>query len=654
MDYVYRLAEQIKGPHHDLNLEKRDSGIKAVGIFGSDFYDKLLLIKALRAEMPHILVFTTGLDAQMLHPQHWRSARNLVVASHFDLVLKDKEQHQKQSYQEKFHVFRDSRQTNIFYRTIEIVTNDVTRFEIPQPRIFEVGRNGFVHLASSDKSTSDDVLDKTIKRLARIFGWSPDTSASDDALDKTIKRLGLLAAIIFFLIWFHRAFRPNSRRLSIYLLLGELVILFIALPFATDESGEPLSFTDGTSLWPTIFIQIIAVLLAFAFCCKAISELDGNFCRLNEKYFQEAKLDEARSEWKVLVLPWSALIFGIVFYASNDVYPLGFPFKWCLVFLLLILVPYLREIEPWDFVSIKRWRQADNRHAGTANSNRNCCGIFRALRRLCIFNRPDNLPVSFHYFRYEDILWREYYNYGLVEHRQIRVASMWLFFAIIETIVIYLLPPWPLPCRGPTCGWASWTGVLSFSLIMILLFFVLDAVRLSFYWIQKLRTQHSLLADRIDFGALNNAIGNNLLPLESLERMITVVAERTQVVDRLIYYPMLCIILMLFAKITYFDNQDFPLSKGITFAASISLLFFSGFLIRYEAEKLKRSVIESAENLGKNKICKRREVERTIDRINGISDGAFKPMFEQPVMRSLLIILLSVGIFAGKYLNLFG
>ena len=30
-----------------------------------------------------------------------------------------------------------------------------------------------------------------------------------------------------------------------------------------------------------------------------------------------------------------------------------------------------------------------------------------------------------------------------------RVVAIWLFFAIIETILIYLLPPWPSPCRAP-------------------------------------------------------------------------------------------------------------------------------------------------------------------------------------------------------------
>ena len=191
---------------------------------------------------------------------------------------------------------------------------------------------------------------------------------------------------------------------------------------------------------------------------------------------------------------------------------------------------------------------------------------------------------------------------------------------------------------------------------MILLFCILDAVRLNYYWIKKLRTQHPLLIERNtwELDTFNNAtVSYSLLSLQSLEKIVAVVAERAEVVDKLIYYPMLCIMLMLFARITYFDNQDFPLSKGITFAASISLLFFSGFMLRYEAEKLKRSVIQCAEKLGKNNRCIHPEVRKVIKRIKGICEGAFEPMFEQPVLRALLIILASAGLFVGEYLKLF-
>jgi hypothetical protein len=42
---------------------------------------------------------------------------------------------------------------------------------------------------------------------------------------------------------------------------------------------------------------------------------------------------------------------------------------------------------------------------------------------------------------------------------------------------------------------------------------------------------------------------------------------------------------------------------------------------------------------------------RKLKEING---GIFQPMLEQPVMRALLLILASTGLFAGEYLMLAG
>ena len=105
--------------------------------------------------------------------------------------------------------------------------------------------------------------------------------------------------------------------------------------------------------------------------------------------------------------------------------------------------------------------------------------------------------------------------------------------------------------------------------------------------------------------------------------------------------------LMLFARITYFDNQEFPLSKGITFGAAISFLFLSGFVLRREANELKYCVKKSVRTMrvkGVGNMCVNNAVQdEIIRRIDGIDEGAFQPMLEQPVMQALLIIL------AGKY-----
>jgi hypothetical protein len=116
---------------------------------------------------------------------------------------------------------------------------------------------------------------------------------------------------------------------------------------------------------------------------------------------------------------------------------------------------------------------------------------------------------------------------------------------------------------------------------------------------------------------------------------------------------MFCIMLLLFAKITYFDNQELPLSKALTFGVAISVLFFSGFMLRHEANQLKLSIKKRVQDLGK-KYAEEKTGKQIVNRIDAIDEGAFQPMLEQPVMQALLIVLASIGPFAGEYLKLFG
>ncbi|MEP6879336.1 MAG: hypothetical protein ABI865_10845 [Nitrosospira sp.] len=659
LDYFHRLAEKIKNAHGTVNLGKRDSGAKAVVILGSDFNDKLLIIEALREEMPHLLILTTDLDAQMLYPRHWRSTRNLVAASHFDLLLREKKLEDdenkndethfwQRSYQNQFPPFRDSQQTNIFYRTLSIAANDdqsIEESKIAFPEIFEVGRNGFVRLDTAEKNDYHPT-DNTRKN---------DYYPTDNTQENTLKQLWLWFVIAVSLIVFHGTMRPWSKPLSWYLFLVTLTIFAIVFYLALEESKEPFSFTDGVSLWPTLLIQIIACFLALIFFVQTICELEGNFCRLSRRYFPALPLtntfcpnsnepDECEpwlrrrwdslgpwlrglsiKEWGVFVVPFVVLIGSIYVYARNDVYPSDFPFWWCFGILAVVAIIYL-IVELQNHVSIKHWMEANNWHPDLPPN-------------------PEN-P--------ESILWRQYYDHGRFAPRIARVVWIWLIFAIIETLLVYLLPPWPLPWRTDPASWidmALWTGVLSFTVIMLLLFFILDAVRLNVYWIRKLRTQHPLLS-----GQPLATVDPTLL-LRRLEEMILLVAERTRAVDKLIYYPMLCIMLMLLAKIAYFDNQEFPLSKGITFGAAISILFLSGFVLRHEANELKLGVKKSLWDIcrkSENDTKKVKKIDKTVKRIEAIDEGAFQPMLEQPVMQALLIILASIGLFAGEYLKIFG
>jgi len=85
-DYLRRLASDIALTHQKLKNEGR-KGIRAIGVLGSDVYDKLLILHALRQQFPKAIFFTTDLDAALLHREELPWTRNLLVASSFDLKI---------------------------------------------------------------------------------------------------------------------------------------------------------------------------------------------------------------------------------------------------------------------------------------------------------------------------------------------------------------------------------------------------------------------------------------------------------------------------------------------------------------------------------------------------------------------------------------
>ena len=85
-DYLRRLARRLKDKDRDLRKDGKD-GIKAIGVLGTDIYDKLLVLKSLRKLLPGTLFFTTNLDARFGHPDEWKEAHNLIVGFSFWIEL---------------------------------------------------------------------------------------------------------------------------------------------------------------------------------------------------------------------------------------------------------------------------------------------------------------------------------------------------------------------------------------------------------------------------------------------------------------------------------------------------------------------------------------------------------------------------------------
>ncbi len=136
-DDLRRLAVLMQ--NLDIDLRKGGGeGLKAVGLLGSDVYDKLELLKALHPMIPEAVFFTNNLDARLAHPDEWKETHNLIVVSAHDLSLKGP----YQQYQ-KVAPFRDSGQTALFEATLESMGKlQVEDAKPKHPFIFEIGRNG--------------------------------------------------------------------------------------------------------------------------------------------------------------------------------------------------------------------------------------------------------------------------------------------------------------------------------------------------------------------------------------------------------------------------------------------------------------------------------------------------------------------------------
>src|SRR4029077_9670869 len=136
-DYLRRLARQMKG---DNASWQRDDGfgIRAIGVLGSDIYDKPIVHRALRPQFPEAVFFTNNYDAHFERRDDWDVTHNLVIASPFGSTLPP-EIYPRQ------HIppFRDSNQTSMYVGTL-VATGRMTEEEAEylswQPHIFEIGR----------------------------------------------------------------------------------------------------------------------------------------------------------------------------------------------------------------------------------------------------------------------------------------------------------------------------------------------------------------------------------------------------------------------------------------------------------------------------------------------------------------------------------
>ena len=168
LDYIPRLADHIEQVNRELFVDSPAAQIRAIGVLGSDLYDKLLTLQALRPRFPNAIFFTTDLDARLWHPNQLKWTRNMVVASSFGLELQPE-------LQQDIPPFRDSYQTAEYLSCLSalgLVSPD--ELKCISPRLFEIGRNGPVDLSAQPGATpAEQSLKKAFRSEWQLLKYPP-------------------------------------------------------------------------------------------------------------------------------------------------------------------------------------------------------------------------------------------------------------------------------------------------------------------------------------------------------------------------------------------------------------------------------------------------------------------------------------------------
>jgi len=178
-DDIRRLAKMLQDLDRDLrngNSRNENSsngilrraksrGLRAIGLLGSDIYDKLELLKALRPMFPGAVFFTNYLDARLTHPDEWKETHNLIVVSARGLSLESS----KEEFQ-RVAPFRDGGQTALFEATLvatgQIKPDDI---QIPKsPLLFEIGQNGARELHLRGEKDTNELFNVFQRYLLHI------------------------------------------------------------------------------------------------------------------------------------------------------------------------------------------------------------------------------------------------------------------------------------------------------------------------------------------------------------------------------------------------------------------------------------------------------------------------------------------------------
>ena len=613
-DYLRRLADKIYCLNRDLCQTSKGS-VKAIGVLGSDFYDKYLVLQALGQRFPNVVFFTIDLDARFLYHPYNKWTRNLVVASGFGLQL-------RQGLQEEVPPFRDTHQTSLFLATLRafadrpyniLQTGDLE--QVTRPRIFEIGRTRAFDLTPKNQKVSKD---------NNIHPVPADTTLMIKSF--TDNNYLIIFIIILFVMIYYLSKSSRRERVQRVLQNWDISILALVIVFyiihlfnkniLNNLAQEPFSWIEGVSIWPTEIIRLFAIFLSLGFFIRLRKQLMANrdeiateFClgEPEEAHKPGGQLPWWHKWWLIRSCQYQTLRHWLAICPSR----------------MLDSVKMLSETNLWH--AIKRITRAYLEDASY------CWKVNNEKGRVSM-----------------DELWAEYLRRGACIHRILRLLP----YATLMTCIFLVV--WPSMQFRPIRGVLSQRidlVILAVTLIffLFLTFFVFDSTQLCRRLITLIMLKGQAHWSSKSMAQFGRKLGRMEDELQDL-MFVLLIGKRTEAVGKLIFYPFIILVLVLVARSHYFDNWSAPLGFS---ALIISLILFytwsCAISLRLQAERTKKSIV--------NRLSKKlieafaadphqervEQIDFVLKEIIATRSGAFAPLLQQPVVQALLVPFGSIG-----------
>ena len=607
-DYLRRLAQDIRE-----DFSHSSKTVRAVGVLGSDLYDKLLILQALRSEFPDALFFTTDTDARFLHPAETDWARGLVLASSYGLSLDQKriEKHfcikpAHRGHRRDLPPFRDSHQTSVclaaqlalaraFGSAGKCETDDTADDVAAKPdTTIEKTTNGEMADEAESEPTDRPV---TLDECRRIDDGKSD---SDDRLRCT---LAAFAAPKFFEVGISRlASLPQPRQSMVETMLeSENVVSHRVWSYLLlAGAGVILLCVICAFLHPTRTRRVLASgLLAIA--------VAGGLTLLADH------LDGVEGE--------PPPVFG-----GSSALPTV-----CLIWVTALLVVLLLIHLHFDLERISRRLARRFKLTKQAKWSRH-------------LPRPREKPKGRSWPKHLRKRW-------IPEQRYLYLAVVHFGFS---SLLVWVFSDFNPPIRGEVTYCLYVAGIfLAIFCFFVLTYFIVDEARRCGRMVRDLLSKKRWRGD----SSLNEYVGARRagIPVHDATRAalqrwrgVQYLAEKTENLEKIVYYPFAVLFLLILSHSPFIDNWRIVPSVAVVLATGIVVNVAGILLLRTYMGELRDATVSSLRAVRVDAQSTQHQALQTIiAEVGGERRGAFRPLGKDAILKAPLIPL---GGYASLYL----